>query len=59
MVSSLPSNLVRPPKPAWPRRTGSGGNPVNALAVHPGQARQSGEPAVAAPLGFSETPYAQ
>jgi hypothetical protein len=32
---------------------------VNALAVPRGQARQSGEPAFAAPLGFSDTPYPQ
>src|ERR1700736_5802147 len=51
MIGSLPANLVRPPKPASPRRTGSGGNTGNALAVHRGQARQSGEPAFAAPLG--------
>jgi 5-methylcytosine-specific restriction endonuclease McrA len=57
MIRSLPANLVRPPKPASPRRTGSGGNTGNALAVPRGQARQSGEPAFAAPLGFSDTPY--
>jgi hypothetical protein len=52
-------NLVRPPKPASPRRTGSGGSTVNALAVPRGQVRQSGEPAFAAPLGCSDAPYPQ
>jgi hypothetical protein len=52
MLRSLPANLVRAPKPASPRRTGSGGNTGNALAVHRVQARQSGEPAFAAPLGL-------
>jgi hypothetical protein len=56
MINSLLANLVRPPKPASPRRTGSGGNTANALAVPRGQARQSGEPAFAAPIGFSDTP---
>src|SRR6266851_4249406 len=59
MLRSLPANLVRPPKPASPRRTGSGGNTGNALAVPRGQARQSGEPAFATPLCFSDTPYPQ
>ena len=59
IIRSLPTNLVHPPKPASPRRTGSGGNTGNALAVPRGQARQSGEPAFAAPLGFSDTPYPQ
>jgi hypothetical protein len=49
MIRSLPANLVRPPKPASPRRTGSDGNTQSALAVPRGQARQSGEPAFAAP----------
>jgi len=51
--------LARPPKHGSPRRTGSGGNTVNALAVHRDEASQSGEPAFAAPLGFSDTPYAR
>jgi hypothetical protein len=38
LISSLPTNLVRPPKPASPRRPGSGGNTGNALAVPRGQA---------------------
>jgi hypothetical protein len=52
MIRSLPTNLVRPPKPASPRRTGSGGNAANDLAVHRIQVRQSGERAFAAPLGL-------
>ena len=52
MIRSLPANLVRPPNPASPRRTASGGNTANALAVSRDQARQSGEPAFAAPLGL-------
>ena len=59
LVRSLPANLVRPPKPGSPRRTGRGGNTVNVLAVPRGQARQSGEPAFAAPLGYSDTPFPQ
>jgi hypothetical protein len=59
LIRSLPANLVRPPNPASPRRTGSGGNTVNALAVPRGQARQSCEPAFAVPLDFSDTPYSQ
>ena len=54
-----PANLVRPPKPASPPRTVSVGNTGNALAVPRGQPRQSGEPALAAPLGFSDTLYPQ
>jgi hypothetical protein len=50
MIRSLPANLVRAPKPASPRRTGSGGSTGKALAVPCGQARQSGKPAFAAPL---------
>src|SRR5947208_428214 len=38
MISAIPANLVRPPAPASHRRTGSGGNTRNALAVHRCQA---------------------
>jgi hypothetical protein len=47
MISSLPANLVRPPKPASPRRTGSGGNTGNAqdnYAGIPGHAKPNGSP---------------
>jgi hypothetical protein len=57
MLKSLQANLVRPPKPASPRRNGSGVNTGNALAVRRGQVKQSGEPAFAAPVGFSDTMY--
>jgi hypothetical protein len=47
-IRSIPANLVLPPKPASLRRTGSGGNTANALAVNRARARQSDEPAFAA-----------